>query len=76
MTTACEYMSFLVRLSHIAGYGNGESPAPSQGWHCEIEHIQTGQCWTFNAMQDLLEFLRRLAEDSRIPDMPEMGHTE
>lgn len=65
MPTSHEYMSFLVRLWRTAGCGNGDPFAPSQDWHCEIEHIQTGQVWTFNTLQGLLGFLRCLGEDPR-----------
>ena len=35
-------------------------------WHSEVEHIQSGQRWTFNTMDDLLDFLRREAEEPEV----------
>ena len=55
-----EYASFLVRLWREA---STEATAPVADWHSEIEHIQSGRCWSFGNMDALLGFLRQQAED-------------
>ena len=35
-------------------------------WHSQVEHIQSGQRWTFNTMDELLDFLRREAEEPEV----------
>ena len=35
-------------------------------WHSEVEHIQSGQRWTFSTMDELLDFLRREAEEPEV----------
>ncbi len=58
MPTPSDYASFLLRLwREDPGCG-----AP-QEWHGEIEHIQTGQHWTFRSLNEVLAFLCRLEED-------------
>ncbi len=37
---------------------------PLVPWRGEVEHIQSGQRWAFSEMDELLDFLRRQAEDS------------
>ena len=56
MSTTTEYASFLLRLWREASPGRSE---PAAGWQSEIEHIQSGQRWTFDTLEDLLEFLRQ-----------------
>ncbi len=59
MSTPVEYASFLIRLwreARAAGMPAGE-------WHSEIEHIQSGRRWTFDTMEELLDFFRREAEN-------------
>jgi hypothetical protein len=51
-------MSFLIRLWREAEAETGSLPAD---WHCEVEHIQTGQRWRFDTLNELLEFLHRQA---------------
>ena len=41
------YLSFLVRLWHEP---NMESPAQIIRWRGEVEHIQSGQRWTFETL--------------------------
>lgn len=55
-----EYASFLVRLWREQPVSQSES-VPD--WQSEVEHIQTGHCWTFETLDELLGFLRRRAED-------------
>ncbi len=49
-----DYMSFLVRLWR-------DQPGDDQpdGWHGEIEHVQTGSRWRFGTLGDLLAFLQQ-----------------
>jgi hypothetical protein len=58
------YVSFLVRLWREPGV-----PALplSATWHAEVEHIQTGRKWRFDSADELLDFLRRLAENPGEP---------
>jgi hypothetical protein len=60
MPTPIEYASFLIRLWRESG---GDAEAPPAGWQSEIEHIQTGERWSFNSLEQLLDFLRRQARD-------------
>ena len=64
MSELAMYVSFLVRLWREPGQ---ESPAPPTGWHSEVECIQTGQCWTFDTLDELLEFLRQQAQEFAAP---------
>jgi len=53
------YLSFLIRL-----WREPSLPAPelTPDWHAEIEHIQSGQRWTFDTLHEVLEFLRSQVE--------------
>ena len=59
MSMPIEYASFLIRLWRERGL---ERQGPSAEWHSEVEHIQTGQRWSFDTLDELLDFLRRQAE--------------
>lgn len=50
------YVSFLVRLWRET---SPEFPEPATDWHGEVEHIQSGRRWTFDALDETLSFLRR-----------------
>ena len=54
-----EYASFLIRLWREAG---ADTMALLADWCSEVEHIQTGQRWTFSTLDELLEFLRQELE--------------
>ena len=54
-----EYASFLIRLWREAG---ADTTALLIDWCSEVEHIQTGQRWTFSTLDELLEFLRQELE--------------
>ena len=54
------YASFLIRLWRQTGPLNLDHPAEWQG---EVEHIQSGKRWKFNALADLLDFLRQQADE-------------
>ena len=64
MTPSTPYVSFLIRM--------WREPSPewsdelSADWHSEVEHIQSGQRWTFSTLDELLDFLRRWVEDSNV----------
>ena len=60
MAVPIEYASFLVRLWREAEV---EAAAPAADWHGEVEHIQSGQHWSFSALEEVLDFLWRQAED-------------
>ena len=50
------YASYLIRLWRQTGPLNPDHPGD---WQSEIEHIQSGQRWKFNTLDDLLVFLRQ-----------------
>ncbi|MBC8492368.1 MAG: hypothetical protein H8D43_01180 [Chloroflexi bacterium] len=50
------YVSFLVRLWRET---NPERTEPVTGWQGEVEHIQSGQRWTFDTLDETLSFMRR-----------------
>lgn len=53
MSPAIEYASFLIRL------WREQDPAGSQsgnGWHIEVEHVQSGQHWIFDTVDGLTDF--------------------
>jgi hypothetical protein len=59
MAVPIEYASFLVRLWRET---DTEAAVPAADWHSEVEHIQSGQCWSFCGLDELLGFLRQQAE--------------
>lgn len=61
MPRSIAYASFFVRVWRSV---DGDLAHSSAGWHSEIEHIQTGERWGFERLQELLDFLRREAQDS------------
>ncbi len=60
MTIPATYISCVVRMWRDKSLDTPESPA---GWQGEVEHIQTGQRYTFETLDELLDCLRRLTED-------------
>lgn len=58
MTVSIEYTSFLIRLWREV---SNEMPVPCAKWHAEVEHIQTGAHWSFEALEELLAFLHQEA---------------
>lgn len=58
-----QYASFLVRLWRATGEDTTQAPT---GWQSEVEHIQSGQRWTFQSLEDLQEFLRQETEHPEI----------
>jgi len=67
MSTHIEYASFLIRLSRQT---NLDSHGQTTEWNSEVEHIQSGKCWTFNSLDDLLVFLRWQAENPQALSTP------
>lgn len=65
MMTSPTYISFLVRLWRERSQ---ETPAPPADWQSEVECIQTGQRWTFDTLEALLDFLRQQVEEMGAPD--------
>jgi hypothetical protein len=60
MPISVQYASFLIRLWCE---GVAEAQDWTTGWHSEVEHIQTGERWEFQTVDQLLSFLRRQARD-------------
>jgi hypothetical protein len=56
VTYPTTYVSFLIRLWREKSL---ERPEEVTDWQGEVEHIQTGRRWTFDTLDELLEFLRR-----------------
>lgn len=50
------YLSLLIRLWREPSL---EAKASAPHWHAELEHIQSGQRWAFNSLDELLEFMRQ-----------------
>jgi hypothetical protein len=58
-----EYASFLIRLWRYAG---ADSTASLTNWCSEVEHIQSGQSWTFRTLDELLDFVRQRVEKPEV----------
>jgi hypothetical protein len=58
--TSKTYISFVVRMWRDK---TDPSAEPRIDWRSEVEHIQSGQRWTFNTLDELLDFLRQWMED-------------
>jgi hypothetical protein len=54
-----EYTSFLIRLWREA---SADAAASLTDWCSEVEHIQSGQSWTFRTLDELLDFVRQKVE--------------
>jgi hypothetical protein len=63
VTYPAAYVSFLIRLWRERSL---EHPEEVADWQGDIEHIQTGQRWTFGTLDELLSFLRRQVEDAEV----------
>jgi hypothetical protein len=57
------YISFLVRLWRDL---EPQPPESTADWQGEVEHIQSGRRSTFNGLDELLDFLRRQAENQDV----------
>ncbi len=60
MAAPTTYVSFLLRLWRE---GSPELSGSDADWQSKIEHIQSGRRWTFSTLDELLNFLRRQAEE-------------
>jgi hypothetical protein len=60
MNPSVEYASYLIRL-----WREQKTPAekPPSAWQAEVEHIQSGQRWSFVTFEELILFLRQRAEE-------------
>jgi hypothetical protein len=54
------YLSLLVRMWREA---NIEATATPGDWHSEVEHIQSGQQWKFETLNELVNFVYSLAHN-------------
>ena len=50
-----DYASFMIRLWRE---NDPQSSSPKSDWLSEVDHIQSGGHWTFNTLDELLDFLR------------------
>ena len=57
------YASFMVRLWREEGVAVS---TPDAKWQSEIQHIQSGRSWTFTTLDELLDFIRRQADDPTV----------
>jgi hypothetical protein len=62
-----DYASFMIRLWRE---NDPQSPAPKSDWLAEVEHIQSGEHWKFNTLDDLLAFLQVQCNYSTHPNFP------
>lgn len=76
MSTSIEYASFLIRLwreapppLELRGTEGGREESPD--WQGEVEHIQTGECWTFGTLDELLDFLHQQVKASVVLERSE-----
>ncbi len=60
MSPSIQYASFLIRLWRETAPDAAEV---TSDWHSEVEHIQTGERWSFDTLDAMLGFLRRGARD-------------
>jgi hypothetical protein len=56
MSPTIHYASFLVRLWREE---SADLSQKSVMWESEVEHIQTGERWEFDTLDQMLAFLRR-----------------
>jgi hypothetical protein len=62
MPSPIEYASYLIRLWR-------EKPQVvtlPAAWQVEVEHIQSGQHWSFDTFEELISFLRLQTEEQNI----------
>ena len=60
MAPTLQYASFLIRLWRQESADLVEHPVEGQS---EVEHIQTGDRWSFGSLDEVLAFLRDQAGD-------------
>jgi hypothetical protein len=59
MSEPIEYASFIVRIWRKSGLDANGNP---YDWQSEVEHIQSGQTWSFNTLEELQAFNRQQME--------------
>ena len=84
MPTSIEYASFLIRVwreatpppspPELGGTEGRRVEAPD--WCGEVEHIQTGERWTFSTLDELLGFLRWQTENPEVSELNVPGTCE
>ena len=67
MTIPTTYVSFLIRMWRERDPDQSERLGDWQG---EVEHIQSGQLWTFRTIQDLFSLLHDQVEAPLESDRP------
>jgi hypothetical protein len=63
MPFAIEYASYLIRLWREQKPQAVKLPST---WQVDVEHIQSGQRWSFVTFEELILFLRQQAEEPNI----------
>ncbi len=58
------YISFLIRLLREP---TSELPEQAAGWQGEVEHIQSGQRWIFEGLDQLFASIQRQVESLEEP---------
>lgn len=59
MSTPIEYASLIIRIWRKTGLDADGNP---HNWQSEVEHIQTGQVWSFSTLDELQAFNRQQVE--------------
>jgi len=63
MSKIIEYASFIIRIWRISG---SQMNLESFEWQSEVEHIQSGNTWTFNSFEQLEAFIRQQFEHAEL----------
>lgn len=61
------YASFMVRLWREEDLA---LPETATDWQSEVQHIQSGQSWSFSTLDELLDFVRRQAQNPEVLERP------
>lgn len=61
------YASYLIRMWSVHGEG---AAIHDSGWHAQVEHIQTGERWSYTSVDDMLCFLGARAKATGGPNGP------
>lgn len=59
-----QYLSYLLRVWRE---GSGSSCIELRDWQVELRHIQTGQTWQFDSLQEFASFLESHTRDEAVP---------
>ncbi len=76
MASPTIYASFLIRLWREH---NLEQPESTVDCYSEVEHIQSGQRWSFGSLDEMLNFLRQQADGLEVSgrksdEQPKVDH--